>query len=120
MYGKGISQTGELIDLAVDKDIIDKSGSWYAYQGEKIGQGRVNAVNWLDDQDHKKERDEVLNAVRNAYGIGDKKDSQEQSTDENDTSKKKNKKSSDDPFSDPNYNPKPKTSDDELTDDDIY
>lgn len=120
MYGKGISQTGELIDLAVEKDIIDKSGSWYAYQGEKIGQGRVNAVNWLDDQDHKKERDEVLNAVRNAYGIGDKKDGQEQSTDENDTSKKKNKKSSDDPFSDPNYNPKPKTSDDELTDDDIY
>ena len=40
IYGKGISRDGEVLDLAVEKDIIDKSGAWYAYKGEKIGQGR--------------------------------------------------------------------------------
>ena len=43
IYGKGISRDGEVLDLAVDKDIVDKSGAWYAYKGEKIGQGRENA-----------------------------------------------------------------------------
>lgn len=42
MYGEGVSQTGELIDLAVEKDIVDKSGSWFAYNGERVGQGREN------------------------------------------------------------------------------
>ena len=44
IYGKGISRDGEVLDLAVDKDIVDKSGAWYAYKGEKIGQGRENAI----------------------------------------------------------------------------
>ena len=43
MYGKGISKTGELIDLGAKADIIEKSGAWYAYKGEKIGQGKENA-----------------------------------------------------------------------------
>src|SRR5699024_5450582 len=47
MYGHGISQTGELVDMAVDKDIIDKSGSWYSYGDERIGQGRENAKTYL-------------------------------------------------------------------------
>ena len=43
MYGQGISREGEIIDLAVANNLIEKSGAWYAYQGEKIGQGRDNA-----------------------------------------------------------------------------
>ena len=40
MYGQGISQEGELLDMAVEQDIVDKSGAWYAYKGDRIGQGR--------------------------------------------------------------------------------
>lgn len=47
IYGKGISRDGEILDLAVEGDIIEKSGAWYAYNGEKIGQGRENAKNFL-------------------------------------------------------------------------
>lgn len=43
IYGKGISRDGEILDLAVEGDIVEKSGAWYAYNGEKIGQGRENA-----------------------------------------------------------------------------
>src|SRR5499425_1372435 len=43
MYGEGISRTGDLIDLAVDKNIVDKSGAWFSFQGERLGQGRDNA-----------------------------------------------------------------------------
>ena len=47
IYGKGISRDGEILDLAVEGDIVVKSGAWYAYNGEKIGQGRENAKNFL-------------------------------------------------------------------------
>ncbi len=47
MYGEGISKTGDLLDLGVDNDIIDKSGAWFSYQGERIGQGRENAKSFL-------------------------------------------------------------------------
>ena len=49
MYGEGVSKTGEIVDLGVDHDIIDKSGSWYAYSGSKIAQGRESAKNFLAD-----------------------------------------------------------------------
>ena len=48
MYGKGISKNGELIDLGAKADIIEKSGAWYAYKGEKIGQGKENAKLYLE------------------------------------------------------------------------
>jgi len=48
IYGEGISKTGELVDLASDLDIIQKSGAWFAYQGEKIGQGRENAKLYIE------------------------------------------------------------------------
>lgn len=48
MYGKGISQSGCILDLAVEKNLIDKSGSWFAYQGEKIGQGKENAKQYIE------------------------------------------------------------------------
>ena len=47
MFGKGISREGDILDLAVANDIVDKSGAWYAYMGDKIGQGRENAKAFL-------------------------------------------------------------------------
>jgi recombination protein RecA len=49
MYGEGISKTGELIDLGVAANVVEKSGAWFAYNGEKIGQGRNNAKQYLKD-----------------------------------------------------------------------
>jgi len=49
MYGEGISKYGDLIDLGVDKRIIEKSGAWFAYGGERLGQGRENAKQFLRD-----------------------------------------------------------------------
>ena len=48
MYGKGISKNGELIDLGSKAGVIEKSGAWYAYKGEKIGQGKENAKLYLE------------------------------------------------------------------------
>ncbi|KRN33326.1 recombinase RecA [Weissella halotolerans] len=67
MFGKGISKTGEMIDLAVDKDIIQKAGSWFAYNDEKIGQGKINVIRWLDDPENRAIYDEIYQRVRNAY-----------------------------------------------------
>ena len=62
IYGKGISRDGEVLDLAVDKDIVDKSGAWYAYQGEKIGQGRENAKRYLVE--HPDIMNEITEAIK--------------------------------------------------------
>ena len=47
MYGEGVSHEGELVDLGAEIDVLDKSGAWYAYNGEKIGQGRENTKIYL-------------------------------------------------------------------------
>src|SRR5882724_3064920 len=57
MYGEGISKTGDLLDLAVDKRIVEKSGAWFAYGGERLGQGRENAKQFL------KENPEIHKAI---------------------------------------------------------
>lgn len=49
IYGEGICKTGEVLDLAVDNDLVEKSGAWYAYRGDKIGQGRENAKTYLKE-----------------------------------------------------------------------
>jgi recombination protein RecA len=49
MYGEGISKEGDLLDLAVDKRIVDKSGTWFSYNGERLGQGRENVKQFLRD-----------------------------------------------------------------------
>ena len=49
IYGKGISRTGELIDLGTQLELVEKSGAWYSYKGERMGQGRENAKGFLDD-----------------------------------------------------------------------
>jgi recombination protein RecA len=56
IYGKGISRTGEIMDLAVELDVIQKSGSWFSYNGQKLGQGRDNVKQMLaDDESFRKE-----------------------------------------------------------------
>lgn len=62
IYGKGIARDGEVIDLAVEYDIIDKSGAWYAYKGEKIGQGRENVKKFLAE--HTDVYEEIENLVK--------------------------------------------------------
>jgi recombination protein RecA len=49
MYGKGIYHMGEVIDLGVKEGLVDKSGAWYAYNGDKIGQGKANAAKFLEE-----------------------------------------------------------------------
>ena len=63
----GISQSGELVDMAVEKDLIEKAGSWYAYQGERIGQGREHAKSYLET--HEELRRTIEKQVRLAYGM---------------------------------------------------
>lgn len=67
IYGEGISKLGDLLDLAVEKDIVDKAGSWFSYQDERIGQGRDKCVQWL--KDNPEIADEIETQVRIAYGI---------------------------------------------------
>ncbi|MGF2145930.1 recombinase RecA [Vagococcus fluvialis] len=67
MYGEGISQEGELLDMASDKDIVNKSGAWYSYNDEKIGQGRENAKKFLADNPDIMQ--EIYEKVRIAYNM---------------------------------------------------
>tara|TARA_Y100001970_G_scaffold259756_1_gene341086 strand:+ start:9 stop:1106 length:1098 start_codon:yes stop_codon:yes gene_type:complete len=71
MYGKGISKSGELIDLGSKADIVEKSGAWYAYKGEKIGQGRENAKVFLEK--NPKIASEIEMAIRTKAGLISKK-----------------------------------------------
>ncbi len=76
MYGEGISQTGDLLDSGVEAGIIDKSGSWYSYEGERIGQGRENVKKFLSDNP------DIYNAalikVREALGLSKKAEEKSQ------------------------------------------
>ena len=67
LYGEGISKEGDLLDLAVDHRIIEKSGAWYAFNGERMGQGRENARQFL--KDNKDVRNEVENRLRQGMGL---------------------------------------------------
>ena len=67
MFGKGISKSGDILDLAANLDIINKSGAWYAYNGEKIGQGRENAKEYLET--HPEIMDTVEELIRQHYGL---------------------------------------------------
>ena len=67
MFGQGISKEGDILDLAANIGVINKSGAWYAYNGEKIGQGRENAKTFL--REHPEIRDEVEGKVREYYNL---------------------------------------------------
>jgi recombination protein RecA len=79
MYGEGISAVGDLLDVGVDAGIIDKSGAWYSYNGERIGQGRENVKSFL--KDNPEISDAINLQVREAVGIY-KKSNEAQETDE--------------------------------------
>lgn len=78
MYGEGISKTGELLDMAVEKDLVKKSGAWYSYGNDRIGQGRENAKKWFDE--HPDAMNELMNNVRVAYGMKPLKPSEQEDT----------------------------------------
>lgn len=67
MFGKGISREGDILDLATKIDLVNKSGAWYAYNGEKIGQGRENSKKYLED--HPDIAEIVEHAIRVHYGL---------------------------------------------------
>ena len=80
MFGKGISKEGDILDLAAGIDIVNKSGAWYAYNGEKIGQGRENAKLYLCE--HPEICAEIEAKVRAHYAIGGKEEAVEEETEE--------------------------------------
>jgi recombination protein RecA len=67
MYGEGVSREGELLDLGVDRRIVDKSGAWYAYEGERLGQGRENARLYL--REHPEIALQIENQLRVSIGL---------------------------------------------------
>ena len=83
VYGKGISKEGNILDMAVNLDIIEKSGSWFSYNGEKIGQGRENAKKYLKDnleimeQVEKRVRDNFEEAFEKSLGDNEEIDDEE-------------------------------------------
>ena len=72
MYGEGVSHEGEIVEIASEIDILEKSGAWYAYNGEKIGQGRENAKEYL--KNNSKICLEIENKIREHYGFSKKND----------------------------------------------
>ena len=75
MFGKGISREGDILDLAANNNIVNKSGAWYAYNGEKIGQGRENAKQYL--KEHADVMAELDRKVREQYGLIDAQEESE-------------------------------------------
>ena len=67
IFGEGVSATGDILDLAVEQDIVDKSGAWYSYLDERIGQGRENAKQFL--LDHPEMMNEIESKVRMGFGL---------------------------------------------------
>lgn len=69
IFGEGISLTGDVLDLAVEQKLVEKSGSWYSYEGERIGQGRENAKRFL--MDNKDVFEKLMKKVRQNIGLDD-------------------------------------------------
>jgi recombination protein RecA len=67
MYGEGISKEGEILDIGSELDVVDKSGAWYSYNGERLGQGRENAKQFL--KENKETMAEIQKAVRDHYNL---------------------------------------------------
>jgi recombination protein RecA len=79
MFNEGISRLGEVIDLGVEKGIVEKSGAWYAYKGDRIGQGRENAKTFLRDQGPMAK--EIEGRIREAYGLAPRQKAAQSGTD---------------------------------------
>ncbi|MCI5586989.1 MAG: recombinase RecA [Lachnospiraceae bacterium] len=78
IYGEGISREGDILDLAVNEDIVNKSGAWYAYNGNKIGQGRENAKTYL--KEHPDAMAEIEQKVREKYDSEQSADTEDEDT----------------------------------------
>ena len=76
IFGEGVSTAGDILDLAVDQDIVDKSGAWYSYLDERIGQGRENAKQFL--LDHPEMMNDIESKVRMGFGLPVEKDASEE------------------------------------------
>ncbi len=76
IFGEGVSAAGDILDLAVEQDIVDKSGAWYSYLDERIGQGRENAKQFL--RDHPEMMSEIESKVRMGFGLPVEKDASEE------------------------------------------
>ena len=70
MYGEGVSKEGEIIDLGVESNVLEKSGSWFSYKGEKLGQGKENVKLLL--KQNTELRDEIESQIRAFYNIDNK------------------------------------------------
>ncbi|MGD8862740.1 MAG: recombinase RecA [Myxococcales bacterium] len=79
LFGEGISRTGDVLDLGVEANIVDKSGAWYAYEGDRIGQGRENARTYL--KEHPETVEEIERRVLEARGITRDPDAKSSSAD---------------------------------------
>ncbi|EGQ27451.1 recombinase RecA [Mammaliicoccus sciuri] len=67
MYGEGISKEGEILDLGAELEVVQKSGAWYSYEGERLGQGRENAKIFL--KENPQMRSEIASKIRETYGL---------------------------------------------------
>lgn len=76
MYGKGISLEGDILDIGSDIDVVEKSGAWYSYQGERLGQGRENAKQFLIE--NQTMRDQILQEIRDHYSLDEGSEPEEQ------------------------------------------
>jgi len=76
MYGKGISKEGEILDIGAELDIVDKSGAWYSYNGERLGQGRENGKTFLKENPEIME--EIHQAIRDHYHLDNKENDSEE------------------------------------------
>jgi recombination protein RecA len=83
IYGKGISKSGEIVDIGIDLGIVQKSGSWFSYNGERIGQGKENAKNYIEsdpellaeiEEKIKAQKDQIDLASGDAYSLEDDDD----------------------------------------------
>src|SRR5690625_943731 len=80
MYGEGISKEGEILDIGSELDIVEKSGAWYSYKGDRLGQGRENAKQFLIE--NKSIYDEIHQAVRDHYDLDGKEAAEEELVEE--------------------------------------
>jgi recombination protein RecA len=80
MYGEGISREGSLLDVGIEHDVVQKSGAWFAYGEERLGQGRENAKQFLKDHDEVRER--VLDDIYDKLGFNEPIDAAEETAEE--------------------------------------
>jgi recombination protein RecA len=80
MYGEGISREGSLLDVGIEHDVVQKSGAWFAYGDERLGQGRENAKQFLKENDEVRER--ILDEIYDKLGFNEPVEAAEETAEE--------------------------------------